>query len=384
MHQITIPGWWIVFAAILIVFSCEKDDNMEALSSQVTSVTETLDGFEVVAKGLTIPWAIAVIGESEYLISERLGALYHYEDGVIAPLDDMPRVETVSDGSLTYGGIMDVSLHPDFDSNRLVYVAYVGTDFTMKVARFELLDNLAENVSVIFSTDAFSIGSRIAWQDKDHFFVSQGSGGNPFPEPGGQNLNSDVGKIHRLTKDGEVPEDNPVFDGFTGPSSIWSYGHRDPQGLYFDLDAQRLYSNEHGPLGGDELNIILKGENYGWPLFSNGLNYDGTPVSDMTEAEAGEISQLPIMVWTPAIAPSCLVKLESSSFEDLNGSFLIGALSQQSIVSYDLANGTSEQLWEGIGRVRDIAQLPSGDLLVTIDKNSPRAGDPGRLVKLTR
>ena len=370
--------------ALLFIYSCEDEGTEDpTLISQVVAASETINGHDVLAKGFRIPWAIEIIGEDEFLISERFGDLYYYKNGDIAALANAPVVQTVSDGYLTYGGLMDVSLHPKFQNNQLVYIAFVGHDYNMKVARFELQENVMHNLSVIFETNAFSIGSRIAWQDDDHFFVSQGSGGNPYPEPGGQNLRSDVGKIHRLTKDGQVPDDNPIYDGFTKPSSVWSYGHRDPQGLFYDSEDNLLYSNEHGPLGGDELNIITKGGNYGWPIFSHGLNYDESPVSDMTEEEARNSTELPIEHWTPSIAPSCLLKLRSSNFEELNGSLLMGSLSQESIISYDIENAKSEKHWEGIGRVRDIGELPSGDLLVVIDRNSPRPGNAGRLIRIT-
>lgn len=363
--------------AISMVTSC--NDGLSELP-----VTELPEGMEILAEGFTIPWAIEVIGENEFLVSERLGDVLHYQNGTLTPLNNLPRVVTVSDRYLTYGGMMDVSLHPQFSVNHLVYIAYVGTDYQMKVARFELIDDDVRNVEVIFETDAFSIGSRIAWQDDEHFFVSQGSGGNPYPEPGGQDLNSDVGKIHRLTEEGQIPEDNPMLNGRSTPGSIWSYGHRDPQGLYYDRGNDVLYSNEHGPLGGDELNIIIKGENYGWPIFSHGLNYDGTPVSDLTEEDAGNLSQLPIKHWTPSIAPSCLMQLLSDNFQEYKGTFLMGSLSQESIIQYDINTSSSKTLWDGIGRVRDIAELPGGDLVVLIDKNSPTEGTDGRIVKLTK
>lgn len=359
----------ILLTITLIALSCNKKN------------VEVQDPNEL-ATGFTIPWAIEVIGEEEFLITERLGQLYHYQNGDLNELANMPKVKTVSDGYLTYGGLMDVSLHPQFESNRWVYITYVGLDWAMRVARFALRDNTAKGLRVIFESNAFSIGSRIAWQDDEHFFVSQGSGGNPYPEPGGQDLNSHVGKIHRLTADGYVPADNPIFEGHTQPTSIWSYGHRDPQGLYYDASTGTLYSNEHGPLGGDELNIIHKGANYGWPIFSNGRNYDDTPVSNMTEMEAAQISELPIEYWTPSIAPSCLTVLQSSKFGEHNGSFIMGSLSQQSIMAYDQSTGRTKKLWAGIGRVRDIAELPSGNLVILLDKGSPKDANVGRVLKL--
>lgn len=341
---------------------------------------------EVVASGFKIPWGIEVISETEFLFTERMGTLYHFENGETKALNGLPRTATVEVAGLTYGGYMDVSLHPEFDSNGLVYLAYVNEQYSMVVARFSFRNKAVEDVEVIFDSHAFSIGSRIAWSDASHFFVTQGFGGNPYPEPGPQDLTSSGGKIHRLMADGSIPPDNPTFDGATEePTSIWSYGHRDPQGLYYEASTGVMYANEHGPLGGDELNVINKGGNYGWPLFSYGRNYDGTPVSDMTEEAAKTTTVLPIKHWMEDfnIAPSGLLRLENSAFKHWNGSFVMGSLAQQRLIAYNDDTDETMILLDGIGRVRDVAQLPSGNVLLLLDARSPSFFDRGRIVKLS-
>lgn len=339
---------------------------------------------EVVARGYKIPWAIEVINQEEFLFTERFGTLYYFKNGNVISLSGLPGSWTVTVAGLVYGGLMDVSLHPDFATNQQVYIAYVGTNQRMSVARFRLNNDQVNDLEVVFNSNAFSIGSRIAWQDNQHFYVTQGLGGNPRPEPGAQDLANDGGKIHRLKDDGNIPADNPVFDGFTQPSSIWSYGHRDPQGLYFDDQSGTLYSNEHGPLGGDEFNIIQKGANFGWPMFSYGMNYDRTPVSTLSAAEAAELSVLPVRYWdTFTIAPSSLRLLKNSQFGDWNDTFMMGSLANQSLVSYDRQTDETRTVLSNIGRVRDIAQLPGGELLIAVDRNSPNPADEGRIIKLT-
>lgn len=340
---------------------------------------------EVIASGFTIPWGIEVIGEEEYLFTERLGSLLYYRDGETVALSGVPETVTVTFGGLVYGGFMDVSLHPGFATNGWVYLAYVNAAGRMAVARFHFGDRSVQNFEVLFESNAFSIGTRIAWEDADHFFVTQGQGGSPYPEPGAQALTHDGGKIHRLMADGTVPPDNPVFEGHTAPSSIWSYGHRDPQGLYFDAGEGRLYATEHGPLGGDELNVIAKAGNFGWPLFSYGLNYNETPVSDLTEAEARRTTLLPLKYWdrTFNIAPSGLERLEGSLFPEWDGAFVLGSLAQRRLLAYDADSDQTSILLDDVGRVRDVVQLPSGSLLILIDAGSPRASDSGRIVKLT-
>jgi glucose/arabinose dehydrogenase len=280
-----------------------------------------------------------------------------------------------------YGGLLDVSLHPDFPLTRRVYIAYNDRDYGLAIARFTLGDGRAEAVEVIYESDEFSIGTRIEWQDADHFFFSHGVGGDPHPMAGPQDLRSDVGKIHRLAADGLVPADNPILPGEATPSSVWSYGHRNPQGLYFDRDEGRLYAIEHGPLGGDELNVVEAGENYGWPLFSYGLNYDGTPVSAMTESEAAAASTLPYAHWGPdfRVAPSGLLRVESG--EDA-GSFLLGALYPGHLLRYDPGTGETMVVLRGVGRVRDIAALPDGGFLISTDAGSPTPATAGRVIRL--
>jgi len=368
----------LAFIPITLLFvSCNE------AKTKTTADSLNID-MEVLADGFEIPWAIALIREDDYLITERMGALYHYQKGEVNKVSGLPTSKTYMTDR-HYGGLMDISLHPEFEANQIAYITYVNEDYHLSVARFRLKENSAQDVEVIFKTDQFAVGSRIAWQDSTHFFLSSGAGGAPGPDPGPQDLNDPRGKIFRLMDDGSIPKDNPVFPGMSEPSGIWTYGHRDPEGLFYDVDGATLYSSEHGPLGGDEFNVITKGGNYGWPLFSYGLNYDLTKVSDMTEEEAAKTTILPLKHWTPEfrLAPSCLIRLKNSNFEPWNGSFLMGALTYQHLVRYDLDTDETEIVLPNAGRVRDVAQLPGGDLVILIDQNSPELSSKGRVVKLT-
>jgi aldose sugar dehydrogenase len=379
-----------LLAGLTLLASCDGNPGLsrtpgEAVNSQ-PPIASVLDvNIEIVASGLSIPWGIEIIAEDEYLFTERLGGLFYYRDGETVELEGVPRAYWVEVAGLVYGGVMDVSLHPDFDSNHLVYLAYVNPSGHMAVARFNFESQAIDDLEIIFQSDSFSIGSRIAWQDNDHFFVTQGVGGTPYPEPGPQDLSSDGGKIHRLMADGTVPPDNPVFQGASAPFSIWSYGHRDPQGLLVDPSDGRVYSTEHGPLGGDELNVLEKGGNFGWPWFSYGLNYDETTVSSISEAEAAQSTVLPIKFWDARIniAPSGLERLQDSLFPEWDGYFLIGSLSQERLIAYDPVGDETVILLDRIGRVRDVAQLPSGAILLLIDARTPAYSDTGRVIKLT-
>ncbi len=359
----------LMVLGLLVLSSCQADE-----------LVGSGDEPGVLASGFWIPDGIAVIGEEEFLFADRGGAVHHYVGGEVTGVGGIPQSRT----SDVYGGLLDVSLHPRFEDNRLVYIAYNDAAFGLAVARFELRDDRARNLEVIYESNDFSIGSRIAWEDASHFFLSFGVGGDPYPVPGPQDLSSDVGKIHRLTADGQIPPDNPVLPGASEPSTIWSYGHRNPQGLHYDASQRTLYATEHGPLGGDELNIITAGGNYGWPLFSYGLNYDRTPVSDMAEEEAAAGSILPAKFWGPGfrVAPSGLLFVEDSQFPSWNGAFLLGALNLQHLIRYDPITDETEIVLRRVGRVRDIAQLPSGKLLISVDAGSPSPSDLGRIIQL--
>ena len=355
-------GCRLVAIGLLLLTACQTDD-----------LVQPGDEPGVLASGFWIPDGIAVIGEAEFLVADRGGDIHHYLDGEVTRLQGIPGSRT----SDVYGGLLDVSLHPGFDQNRLVYIAYTDASWNLSVARFEFRSGRATNLEVVFESTEFSIGSRIVWEDASHFFLSFGVGGDPYPDPGPQDLSSDVGKIHRLTADGGIPSDNPILPGATGPSSIWSFGHRNPQGLVYDAQGGVLYATEHGPLGGDELNVVEAGANYGWPLFSYGLNYDNTAVSDMSEEEAGAASVLPVKYWGPdfRVAPSGLLAVD--------GVFLLGALNLQHLLKYDPVTDQTEVFMRRVGRVRDIAQLPGGDFLISIDAGTPSASDLGRVVRLS-
>ena len=355
-----------------LLWSCQADD-----PTALGGMTKP----RVLASGYWIPDGIAVIGEDEFLFADRGGALSHYAGGAVTEVRGLPPSRT----SGVYGGLLDVSLHSSFPDSRLVYIAYNDNSFDLTVARFELRDDRAESLSVIYESDEFSIGSRIEWEDPSHFFLSFGVGGNPYPDPGPQDLSADVGKIHRLTADGQIPPDNPILPGALAPSTIWSYGHRNPQGLYYDAFERTLYATEHGPLGGDELNIVLAGGNYGWPLFSYGLNYNGTRVSDMSEGAARAVSILPAKFWGPddRVAPSGLLFVQGSQFASWNGAFLFGALLPQHLLRYDPATSETEIVLRNVGRVRDIAQLPNGKLLIAVDAGSPNPFSRGRIIELS-
>ena len=338
------------------------------------------DSFTVdtIARGFTIPYGIAILNEEEYFITDRIGKLFHFRDGTQTAISGMPKVLSFGvkiEPAIIHGGLMDISLHPNYPSNSWIYISYLGLDSLAAISRFKLQNNTATDLETIFRTrhsNRTGNGMRIVWQDDRHFFLNIGTS-NLSNRP--QDLDYDMGKIHRLTEDGSIPSDNPFFTGYDEPTTIWSYGHRDVQGLYYDQPNDLLYGLEHGPKGGDELNIIQKGQNYGWPIFSYGINYNGDNISRVTEDSAATFSMLPEHQWTvqtpdggQAIAPSCLLKVDSSSVSDWNGYFVFSSLVFRRLMKYDPATKATYGLMIE-GRVRTIRQLPGGDIIALIERN---------------
>ncbi|MBB4080583.1 glucose/arabinose dehydrogenase [Lewinella aquimaris] len=339
---------------------------------------------DTIARGFTIPYGIAIVNDGEYFITDRVGKMYHYTDGYMNEVEGMPPVATFGTPgirAIMHGGLMDVSLHPAYADNGLLYVSYLDTTGLARVSRFQIQDDTATDFDTIFTTRNLNWtgnGMRIVWQDSTHFFLNVGNSDwstSSFPILYAQDLDNDAGKIHRLLEDGSIPPDNPIFEGRTSPSTIWSYGHRDVQGLYYEQSTHTLFGVEHGPKGGDEFNIIEQGKNYGWPLVSYGINYDGQWVSTISHDSAAASTILPEHYWTvptddggQALAPACLLKVDSSTIEDWNGHFLFGSLAYRRLMKFNRKTGETFGL-DIEGRVRTIKQLPSGDVIALIERN---------------
>ncbi len=368
----------IIIALLIIGSTSQCNDGQIKVTKSPYPISNDSFSIDTIAQGFTIPYGIAIINENEYLVTDRVGKMYHIDDGIQTEINGIPEVLTFGvkiEPAIIHGGLMDISLHPNYSRNSWIYISYLGMDSLAKVSRFMLRNNTAINFETIFktrNTNRTGNGMRIVWQDDKHFYLNIGTS-NLSNKP--QDFHHDSGKIHRLADDGSIPSDNPFFDGFASPTTIWSYGHRDVQGLYYDEVSDILFGVEHGPKGGDEFNIIRKGENYGWPIFSYGINYNGEKISRVTKDSAATFSVLPEHYWTvqtkdggQAIAPSCLLKVNESTVSDWNGYFIFGSLAFRRLMKYD--RETKETFGLNIeGRVRTVKQLPSGDILALIERN---------------
>jgi glucose/arabinose dehydrogenase len=367
----------LVFISISFLFNCQHHPVIiEESPYPISNDNFTMD---TIAEGFTIPYGIAIVEENEYYVTDRIGKLFHIKEGIQTEIIGIPEVLTFKvkiEPLIIHGGLMDISIHPNYSINQWIYISYLDKDGLAKVARFKLQNYTVREFEDIFSTRNTNItgnGMRIVWQDDKHFFLNIGTS-NLSNKP--QNLQYDIGKIHRLTDDGSIPSDNPIFNGFKSPSTIWSYGHRDVQGLYYDKTHQVLLGLEHGPKGGDELNIIKKGKNYGWPIFTYGINYNGDKISTITEDSASKFTVLPEQYWTvptsdggQAIAPSCLLKVHESNIPDWNGHLLFSSLVFRKLMKYKPETETTFSL-NITGRIRTIKQLPSGNIIALIERNN--------------
>jgi glucose/arabinose dehydrogenase len=329
------------------------------------------------ALGLNHPWGIDFLPGGDLLVTERGGRLRVLRGGVLDPKPITGLPTLVVGGQ---GGLLDVALHPRFASNRLVYITYaggaVGATFT-GLARARLGAGRLEGLQVLFESRPRAnskghYGSRIVLDGKGYVFVSVG---DRQEMDRAQRLGETNGKIVRLREDGRVPSDNPFVGRQGARPEIWALGIRSPQGLAIQPGTGRLWECEHGPKGGDEVNIIRRGRNYGWPIITYGVDYDGTPIGVGTTRTGLE---QPVRYWTPSIAPSGLSFYAGDLFPAWRGNLFMGALKYELIVRMEL-DGTGQKvaseerfLAGELGRIRQVKPGPDGRLYVLTD-----SGDGG-------
>ena len=342
----------------------------------------------IVVDSLERPWGMAWLPDGALLVTERPGRLRIIRDGVLdpAPVRGVPEVLAVGQG-----GLLDVSVHPRFAENQWVYFTYAhGTAAAnrTRVARARLNGSTLTDWTVIFEVNRSKqsgqhFGSRIVWLPDRTMLVSIGDGGNPPIRLDGewirnqaQNLENRLGKIVRLNDDGSVPADNPFVGTPDADSAVWSYGHRNIQGMAFDPVSKKVWVTEHGARGGDELNRIEPGENYGWPVVTHSREYSGGEISS-ERSRPGMVD--PLVVWTPATAPSGLMVYRGDRFPQWQGDLFAGGLVSKDVrqIKLDGAGTVVSETSIPIGqRVRDVRQGPDGSIYILTDESN------GRLIRL--
>lgn len=332
-----------------------------------------------------IIWGFDVLPNGNLLFTQKAGMMQLFDTTTRSTINITGLPTNIS--AAGQGGLLDVAISPDYSTSRMVFVTYSITGGFLSLARFTLNVNAATNWQVLQTTESAStwnghFGSRIAFgpDGKLYWSVGEGGGGTlggaSSPHQNGQRLNTLWGKVHRMNLDGTIPADNPLLPGQTVRTTIYSYGHRNPQGMAFEPGTGRLFVNEHGPSGGCELNRIESGNNFGWPLYSNGINYNGSTISNGHNA-AGIVA--PLKSWTPALAPAGLTFINHPSFRDWNGNILMGSLGRRQLLMIKMANGVTGNetiLLENIGRIRNVKMGHAGKIYVSVE-------DGGRLLALT-
>lgn len=341
-----------------------------ALAADAPSAAYTITP---VAGGLDHPWSIAFLPGGDMLVTERPGRLRIIRDGKLLP-DPVPGVPDVYVKS--QAGLFDVVLHPDFANNQTIYLTYAsgttGANATT-VARARLEGDALLDVKVIFKTapskdTAVHFGGRMVFLADGTFLLTLGDGFDYREEA--QNLMSDLGKIVRLNDDGSIPQDNPFASRTDARPEIWTYGHRNVQAIVRDALTGHIYAHEHGPKGGDELNLIEPGKNYGWPVITYGLDYSGARISPYTEREGME---QPLVYWVPSIAPSGMTLYTGDKFPRWQGDLFVAALAGKQVRRVDLDDGRvagEETLFAELdARIRDVREGPDGALYLLTESN---------------
>jgi len=357
----------------LVVISACTQEGADAPRSDTTPPTQIKINIETMATGLEYPWGLAFLPDGSALVTEKAGRLRLLKDGKLsAPISGVPLVLYKGQA-----GLFDVALHPDFATNQLIYLSFAkGTekDNATTLIRAKFDGKILSEVTQIFETNPHKkgtnhFGARILFLPDKTLLLSLGEGFDYKEEA--QNLMSDFGKIMHLRDDG-APIEEKRHRG------IFSYGHRNPQGLAFDKATNTIYENEHGPRGGDEINVLEGGKNYGWPKITYGVDYTGLPISDKVAMDGME---QPLLYWVPSIAPSGMTFYDKDLFTDWKGDLLVSALAGEQLRRVELKAGKVLKqetfLTELKTRFRNITTAPDGSIWVLTDEPE------GRVLKLT-
>ena len=361
--------------------SCKNEEKSSEDTAQTTTTNEqtipqeTLDlvdntsyTTELVVDGIDIPWGIDFLPDESMLVTEKSGTLYHIINGKKTAIKNVPAVYNRGQG-----GLLDIQVHPDFKNNNFIFITYASEEGEGKggntaLIRAELKNNALENIKTLYkatpnTTRGQHFGSRIVIDDQGFIFFTIGERGNRDENP--QDITRDGGKLYRLHIDGSVPKDNPFVGKENAKEAIWSYGHRNPQGMEINPETNTIWLHEHGPKGGDEINIPKKGLNYGWPSITYGKNYSGTTITKDTSKPGME---QPVFYWVPSIAPSGMSFVTSDKYPNLN--LLSGSLKFQ-YLEHNILDGENvtkrERLLKDIGRVRSVEEGPDGFIYIGVE-----------------
>jgi glucose/arabinose dehydrogenase len=357
----------LIIISFISIVACAQKHKSIVIAEDPTTIDYTT---EVVVPKLDIPWGFVFLPDGALLITEKAGKLIHFKDGVKTNIDGLPEVYLRGQG-----GLMDIELHPNYSENGWLYITYSSSDGegdggNTALIRAQLIDTKLTSVERLYKAEPNSkrgqhFGSRIEFDNDGYLYFSIGDRGNRDVNP--QDITRDCGKIYRINDDGSIPNNNPFLEFPGAKTAIYSYGHRNPQGMICHPDTGEIWVHEHGPRGGDEINRIKKGKNFGWPLISYGINYSGTSFTDDTYLPGME---QPLFYWVPSIAPSGMAYVTSDVYKDWKNNLLIGSLKFEYLERLVLDNNKvvkREKLLEGMGRVRNVRQGPDGYIYASLE-----------------
>ncbi|KYG75499.1 PQQ-dependent sugar dehydrogenase [Roseivirga echinicomitans] len=357
--------------AIFFTLSCDAQTASGPLEiTEPTQASELVP--ELVTDELSNPWGMVFLPDGKILVTEKAGTIVLIENGKVVNKEVKGGPVSKTQGQ---GGLLDIELHPDFASNKWVYFTFASAEgeedgAMTALSRAQWNGSSFDNHKVLYKGSPNTragqhFGSRIAFDAQNHVYFSIGDRGNRDGNP--QDITRDGGKVYRLNDDGSIPSDNPFVNTANAKTAIYSYGHRNPQGLATNPKTGDIWEHEHGPQGGDEVNIIGKGKNYGWPLITYGENYGGGAITDKTAMEGME---QPVTYWVPSIASCGMAFVQNAKYAGWDGDLIVGSLKFSYLVRLVIENDKvvrQEKIAEGIGRVRNVEMGNDGYLYVGVE-----------------
>lgn len=358
----------LLMGSLLMVQACKDDADTPADGNSNTTVLPVDIKMDTIIQGIYNPWGFDFIDENTIIFTDRDRGIFVWDGNAKTNVANTPAASTSGQG-----GYLDITLHPDFENNRLIYFSMSrsdgsGVSTALYRAEFNAPSSFV-NPELLFqatprNSSGLHFGSRIAFDDNGHVFLSLGE---RFAMQTAQQTTNHNGTVVRLNDDGSVPEDNPFYNDPPNQPEIWTYGHRNVQGMAVHPETGDIWTHEHGPKGGDEVNILEKGANYGWPLASYGIDYDGDTITSDTFVE-GTIA--PIHYWVPSIAPCGMAFYWSDSIPQWKGDLFLGALAGQHLNHLKVSNDDvleEERMLQGMARFRAVRQGPDGYLYFAME-----------------
>jgi len=350
--------------------SCAQSQEPTQPEIQEPSTAKSNYTPEIVVPELDIPWGMVFLPDGSMLITEKDGRIIHFSDNVKTEILGGP--EAYLRGQ---GGLLDIELDPNYSKNGWIYISYSSSEGEEKGGMTAIMRCKFENKQIVDSEvlykgspntkKPYHFGSRIEFDNDGYLYFSIGDRGNRDGNP--QDITRDGGKIYRINSDGSIPNNNPFYDSPNSKKAIYSYGHRNPQGMVKHYETGNIWVHEHGPRGGDEINIIKKGVNFGWPKTSYGINYSGTKFTDDKVLPGIEES---FHTWVPSIAPSGMCFVTSDIYPEWKGNLLVGSLVFQYLERLEVTKlgvVKREKLVADLGRIRNVRQGPDGYIYVAIE-----------------